>query len=151
MRVVHTKISKTVHSGFLKEEEENSKEVLQILVKQHSIDQYDNKYLILTWDIINNEQISIMEVEDEQNEMLEFNLMKGMHIKLNYFQNKYAIHDLDTTIPISVVRNMRPRLLVFSYSYIHLRKWRDIKYKKDKVNLFKACVSLEDFMVDFDG
>ena len=107
MRVVHTKISKTVHSGFLKEEEEHSKEVLQILVKQHSIDQYDNKYLILTWDIINNEQISIMEVEDEQNEMLEFNLMKGMHIKLNYFQNKYAIHDLDTTIPISVVRNMQ--------------------------------------------
>ena len=52
MRVVHTKIEKTVHSGFLKQEEEQKKEVLQILVKQHSIDQYDNKYLILTWDII---------------------------------------------------------------------------------------------------
>jgi len=47
-----------------------------------------------------------MEVEDEYNEMLEFNLIKGMFIKLNYFQNKYAIHDLDSSIPICVVRNM---------------------------------------------
>lgn len=48
-----------------------------------------------------------MEVEDLQNDMLEFNLMKGMQIKLNYFQNKYAIHDLDSTLPLSVVRNMQ--------------------------------------------
>ena len=46
---------------------------------------------------------------------------------------------------------MRPKLLTFSYSYMHMRKWRDIQYKKGGISLFKACVCLFDFMVDFDG
>ena len=47
--------------------------------------------------------------------MLEFNLIKGMYAKLNYFQNKYAIHDLDSTILISVVRDMQEQAAHFSY------------------------------------
>ena len=50
--------------------------------------------------MIRDQQISILEVQDEQNLMLEFNLMKGMNEKLNYFQDKYSIIDLDNTIPI---------------------------------------------------
>jgi len=86
--------------------------------------------------------------------MLEFNLMKGMHEKLNYFLDKYSIIDLDDGVHIMVARHlkdiadhksylsnlrlclrfenqrkifkdtsrylliMRPRVLVFSYSYM---------------------------------
>lgn len=37
--------------------------------------------------------------------MLEFNLLKGMHAKLNYFEDKHSIIDLDSCIPICVTRN----------------------------------------------
>ncbi len=39
--------------------------------------------------------------------MLEFNLMKGMHEKLNYFLDKYSIIDLDTGIHTMVARHLK--------------------------------------------
>ncbi len=56
--------------------------------------------MILGWDINTDIQLSILEVEDESNDLLEFNLIKGMHEKMNYFRDKYAIIDLDCCNPI---------------------------------------------------
>ena len=39
--------------------------------------------------------------------MLEFNLMKGMHEKLNYLLDKYSIIDLDTGVHTMVARHLK--------------------------------------------
>jgi hypothetical protein len=51
MRSEFIVVGEKIDSGFKPIEYKKETHVIQILLKVHSIDQYDNKYIFLTWDL----------------------------------------------------------------------------------------------------
>lgn len=104
--------------------------------------------MVITWDLNENKEHSMLQYESEKGKKPENYIVKGVTEKLNYFVNEYQIYDLEFNIPMQQHSNHSMKQGITDEYIMQRKMWKDSSKSLDidRSNLMHFPLSRQDLI-----